>query len=228
MFTLGIDTATRVGSIGIVEDGKPLAEITLNIDVTHSERLLSSIDFLLKSLKLEIKDIDLVAYAKGPGSFTGLRIGLSTVKGIIFSTGKKMVGVSSLEILGMNLYETKYPICPMMDARKNEIYSAIYEFDAKGKLKVFKRESAISPDDLIKSIKKKTIFFGDGARLYHDLIKKRLKSKAIFAPIEFDNARGINVALLGLTKFKRGIVDDLESAVPNYLRKSEAEIHFKG
>lgn len=227
MLVLGIDTSTQIGSIGIIEDENPIAELTLNVNVTHSERLLSSIEFLLKSSRIDIGNVDLIAYAKGPGSFTGLRIGLSTVKGIVFSTGRKMVGVSSLQSLAMNVRYSKHPVCPMIDARKSEVYSATYEFGQTEKMKMIVKERAMSPRDILIGIKRKTNFLGTGARLYKNLIKKKLGKLAVISPPELDISRGINVALLGLELYKKGKWDDIESAIPTYLRKSEAELLFK-
>jgi tRNA threonylcarbamoyladenosine biosynthesis protein TsaB len=227
MITLGIDTSTFIGSAGIIQDDKPLAELSLNVEVTHSERLLSSIETVISSARLKIEDIDLFAYAKGPGSFTGLRIGLSTIKGLAFATGKKIVGVSSLLALAMNARYAKYTVCPMIDARKGEVYTAIYEFGPKDKVKVISKEDAFSPEEVISRIKKKTLIFGTGARIYADVIKRKLKDKVILAPLDFDFPSGISVATLGLHMYKKGKFDDLDSVIPNYLRKSEAELNYK-
>ena len=227
MIVLGIDTSTQIGSIGIIENDNPISELTLNVNVTHSERLLESIDFVLKNSGLELSKVDLLAYSKGPGSFTGLRIGLATIKGLAFASEKKIVGVSSLLVLAMNARYANYPVCPMIDARKSEVYSATFEFGAKGKIKILQKEKTLPPEEVLEGTKKKTLFFGTGARLYSEVIKKRLKDKAIIAPAEFDFPHGISVAMLGLEMYKKGKFDDLDSAIPNYLRKSEAEIHYK-
>jgi len=227
MLTLGIDTSTKTGSIGLVKDDVPISEFTLNIDLTHSERLMSSIDLLLENSGFKIEEIDLFAYSKGPGSFTGLRIGLSTIKGLAFAGDKKIVGVSSLNILASNLQFADYQVCVMMDARKEEVYWALYDCGVKGRLKQIKKESADSPEDLLKKVKRKTIFFGTGARLYEGLIKKKLKTKAHFAPKIMDLPRGINAAYLGLESFKRGKWDKIDTVIPNYMRKSQAEVNYR-
>lgn len=226
MIVLGVDTSTEIGSVGLLKDGSALSELTLNISVTHSERLLSSIDSLLTECGIGIKDVGLMAYAKGPGSFTGLRIGLATIKGLSFSSGAKIAGVSSLKVLARNAMYSSYEICPMIDARKEEVYCAKFD-GSKGVLRIIGKERALSPEDALKGIRKKTLFFGTGARLYKDMIRKRLKGFAVIAPKEYDIPRGINVALLGLESYKKGVFEDLESAVPGYLRRSEAELRFK-
>jgi len=226
MLVLGIDTSTPIGSVGITENDKPLAELTLNVETTHSERLLESIDFLLKNSGVGLSDIELIAYAQGPGSFTGLRIGLATVKGIALSTGKKIIGVSSLKSLAMNFIYSKYPVCTMIDARKNEVYSAIFELsDAKPKM--LGKEIVVDPGDLIRKIRRKTVFVGTGARLYKDLIKKKAGKLALIAPSRMDISRGVNVAALGLENYRRGKTSDLNTALPKYLRKSQAELNYR-
>lgn len=227
MLTLGIDTSTKVGSVALLNERCPLAEATLNIDVTHSERLLCSMDFILKNCAKDINDVDLISYVGGPGSFTGLRIGLSTAKGIGYSLNIPIIGVSSLKSLAMNVPNPGWEVCPMIDARKSEVYAAVYAPTKTGKLKATLKEGAYSPDELIRKIRKKTIFMGSGVRLYKNKIRTRLKSKALFAEEALDLTRGTNVALLGLEAYKRGKREDLDKAVPVYLRKSQAEVNLK-
>ncbi len=226
MLTLGIDTSTKTGSIGLLQD-EIVSEITLNIEKTHSERLMPALDELLSKSGFSIKDIDLISYSEGPGSFTGLRIALAAVKGIAFSTGCKIAAVSSLEALAMNAVISQIDVCPMIDARKDEIYTAVFRTTSREKLKILIKEQASVPYEFIKKIKRKTLFLGSGARRYKDIIKRKLSSKAIFAPEQFDLTRGINVAILGRDKFQRKSLSDVDSAVPNYLRKSQAELNLK-
>ena len=135
MKVLGIDTATMMGSIGLIDDEGAIAEYSLNIRATHSERLMPAIDRLLKDSGIMPKDIDGFAVSIGPGSFTGLRIGLATVKGFAMGCNKPVAAVSTLEALAFNLAYAEYLICPILDARRNEVYAAMFKSDGKGGLK---------------------------------------------------------------------------------------------
>src|SRR5512142_2291842 len=127
MKVLGIDTSTMMGAVGIVDGEELIAELRTNVSVTHSERLMLHVDGLLKSARLTLSDIDGFAVTVGPGSFTGLRIGLAAVKGLAYGTRKPVAGVSTLDVLADNLPYCKYQVCPVLDARKKMVYAAIYK-----------------------------------------------------------------------------------------------------
>src|SRR4030066_1663165 len=173
MKILALETATMAGSIAIVDDEELIAEVKLNINVAHSERLISSIDYLLNASRLSIKDIDAFAVSIGPGSFTGLRIGLSTIKGLSYAAKKPIVPVPTLDAFARRLRFSSYPVCPMLDARKNEVYAALYGCE-NGQCGKIIPETAIAPADLLKDIKGRTIFTGEGAKIYRELIIENL------------------------------------------------------
>lgn len=227
MKILGIDTSTQCGSIGLVDHGKVISEILLNIPVTHSERLLGMIDHLLKEARCPLNAIDGWAISLGPGSFTGLRIGISTVKGLAYATGKPVAGVPSLDVLASQISPTPYLICPILDARKGELYTAFYRYD---KLNQFIRESdyqVLSPEKLVKNIQEKTIFIGSGVANYRDYLKQALPTFTLFTNPSFDLPLGSTVARLGRELLLKGEFLNVATFVPLYIRPSEAEIKWQ-
>ena len=226
MKILAIDTSTPSGSIALLEDDQLIAELTTCIQKTHAERLLPSIKTLLDNIGTKLEHIDGFALAIGPGSFTGLRIGLSTIKGLAWSLKKKVVGISTLEALAMNLPYSDKPVCPMLDARKKEVYAAVYKCN-NNLPECIMPDTALSPDNLINKIKEPTIFLGDGIKVYGNLIKDMLKDTAVIAPAHLWQIKASNIGLLAWKKFKSGNIDSPESIRLNYLRPSEAEIKVR-
>ncbi len=227
MKVLALETATMAGSIAIVDDKDLIGEVKININVAHAERLMNSVDWLLKTSSVSIKEIDAFAISIGPGSFTGLRIGISTVKGFSYATRKPIVPISTLDAFAGTLPFCTYLICPMLDARKNEVYTGLYKWEDDLCRKVIP-ENAISPGDFLKVIKEPTVFMGDGAKKYKNLIIDTLQTNAIFAPAAKMSPSASSVAEIAIEKLKEGITADPVSLTPFYIRKSEAEIHWKG
>ncbi len=224
MKILAIETSTLLGGIAVADDSSGLiAEIRLNVKSTHSERLMTAVDHVLKQSGLDISDMDAFAVAIGPGSFTGLRIGMSTVKGFSYATGKPIVSVPTLEAFAWNFPYSGYPVCPMLDARKNEVYAGIYKWEGNECKKIMP-ETAINPADLLKEIKGMAVFAGDGAKIYKKLIMETLKDNAIFAPPSKMSPSASSVAEIAVEKIRQGIITDPVTLTPFYLRKSEAEI----
>lgn len=227
MKVLGIDTSTLMGSVGIIEDGRPIAQYSLSIEVTHSERLLDTVNTMLKDSRINIDSVDGFAISIGPGSFTGLRIGLGTVKGLCMVTGKQAAGVSTLEALASNLPFCKYTICPVLDARKKEVYTALFKYDENGSIIRVTEDMAVSPEflveNLIARIEGSVVFLGDGVYVYEDLLSKQLNDKALFAPVNCLLPSGLSVARIGMQKLLNGEVLP-PTGVPAYIRKSEAEV----
>jgi len=224
MKILAIETSTMLGGVSVMDDGEGLiAEIRLNVEATHSERLMTVINQALKRSSLEIDGIDLFAISIGPGSFTGLRIGLSTVKGLAFATEKPVVAVPTLEAFAWNFPFSPYPICTMLDARKKEVYAAVFIW--KGE--VFERvlgEVSIKPLELLETLKGPVILTGEGVTLYRDIITDLLGDNALYPAPQHMIPSPSNVAYLGLRKARSGEFSDPTSLVPLYIRKSEAEI----
>ncbi len=214
------------GSVALVDEGELISEHILNIKVTHSERLLPTIDDTLKDAKVRISDIDGFAISIGPGSFTGLRIGASTIKGLAFATGKPVVGIPTLDALAENVLFTDYLVCPILDARKKEVYTAFYKRDEKNTLRKLTTDLAIGPGDLLKRINEKVVFLGDAIDVYGALIRGELQDLALFAPVNLRLPRASNVARLGLDELRKNHTIDLHTFTPSYVRRSEAEENF--
>jgi len=227
MRVLAIETATISGSIAVIEDDTFIGEVRTNIKIAHSERVMTSIEWLLKATNFSVHDIDAFGVSIGPGSFTGLRIGLSTVKGLSYASKKPVVPVPTLDAFARRLRFSSYNICPMLDARKNEVYAGIYSWENNQCRKIMP-ETSISPADLLKEIKERTIFTGDGANIYREFIIEKLGSDAFFASASDMSPSASSVAEIALERLKEGLTADVASLVPFYLRRSEAEINWKG
>ena len=228
MKILAIETSTMLGGIAIMDDLSGLiAEVRLNVKSTHSERLMTEIDHVLKQAELKVSDIDVFAIAIGPGSFTGLRIGLSAVKGFSYATGKPIVSVPTLEALAWNFPYCRHPVCTMLDARKKEVYSALFKWEDGGFTRLID-EISIKVDRVLEDIKlfsdKRVVFTGEGAILYRDKIIEVMGNKAIFASPEKIVPSPANVASIGIKKAIKGEFSEPVSLVPFYIRRSEAEL----
>jgi tRNA threonylcarbamoyladenosine biosynthesis protein TsaB len=224
MKVLAIETSTMLGGVAIMDERQGfVAEIRLNVKATHSERLMAVIDEVLKRSSLEIGGIDLFAISIGPGSFTGLRIGLSTVKGLAFATGKPVASVPTLEALAWNFPFSPYPVCTMLDARKKEVYAAVFKWK-DGAFERVLREVSVKPIELLKTLKGPVVFTGEGVLLYRDTITAAFGDDALYAAPQHMTPSPSNVAHLGLIKASSGDLSDPLSLVPLYVRKSEAEI----
>ena len=228
MRILGIETSTYSGSIAVLGEEGILGEYFFNVGPTHTEKLVPSIDWLLCELGMEKTDLTGVAVSLGPGSFTSLRVGISTAKGICFSLGIPLIGISSLKTLAMNLPFASCDICPVIDARKGEVFTALFRSD-NGKLQRKLEDMVVSPEKLVEIIKEKTIFIGDGALLYKDFLEDNLRGDIMFSPLNMNFPRASSVALSEIGKFEEDRdnnyeCDELMNLAPRYLRKSEAEI----
>jgi tRNA threonylcarbamoyladenosine biosynthesis protein TsaB len=228
MKILAIETATVAGSIAITDDIEGLiGEVRIDVNIAHAERLMPSIEWLLKSSQLTINEIDAFALSIGPGSFTGLRIGLSTAKGLAFATGKPIIPVPTLDALARTLTYCSHLICPILDARKNEVYAALYKWEGTECEKV-EQERAVDPEKLFDMINEPVVLMGDGTKKYKQLIIDKLGNNAIFAPPSRMSPSAATVAELAEEKFRNGITSDPVTLAPFYIRKSEAEINWKG
>jgi tRNA threonylcarbamoyladenosine biosynthesis protein TsaB len=223
MVVLGIETSSLHGGVALVGERGLIGEYVLNIEVTYSERLLPAIDRLLADAGLTVPDLGGLAVAIGPGSFTGLRIGLSTAKGLAAASGTRLVGVPTLRALAWGLPFSRHPICPILDARKGEVYCALFRW-TEGGLAQEMEDAALAPEALAARIAEPTIFVGDGAALHAPVLSEALGPRALFAPAALAGARPAAVAALGRERLLRGERDDPAALVPRYLRPSEAEL----
>ena len=226
MLILGIETSTKTGSVAVLNEENLVAQYTLNIEITHSERLMATVDRMLEDSAIAITDIDGFAVSIGPGSFTGLRVGLSTVKGLAFVTKKPVAAVPTLRALAWNLSQAAYPVCPLLDARKNEVYAALYEFHDADLVQVME-EKAISIAGLRTRITGKTLFTGEASRIYRKQIEETLGDRAWFAPVSACYPSAASVAEIGLSMIRNGETAEPDSLIPLYIRRPEAEVAWE-
>jgi tRNA threonylcarbamoyladenosine biosynthesis protein TsaB len=227
MRILAVDTSTTTASVALISNSDVVAEIFMNLGVNHSCILLPAVEEICNMSRLELKDMDLFVCTIGPGSFTGVRIGLSTVKGFALSTGKPVVAVSTLEALALNLSGSPYMVCPMLDARKQHVYTALYRMDDQQGLEVITDERDTEINLFLQSVKDEVICVGEGAVKYAGIIREVLQHKVSFAAGIHNHVRASTAGLLGEKKFLKGEQADFVHLVPKYLRLSEAEIRMK-
>ncbi|MBN2428980.1 MAG: tRNA (adenosine(37)-N6)-threonylcarbamoyltransferase complex dimerization subunit type 1 TsaB [Deltaproteobacteria bacterium] len=220
---MAIDTATPSSSVAVFHEDRLEGEVVLNISRHHTETLMGSIEYLLQSLSLDIHDMDFFAAVVGPGSFTGLRVGVATVKGLALAAGRPTVGVSALQMLAMQLPFCRLPVCAMLDARKKEVYAGL--FDCAGEFPQLLHEEVVRPPErILAELDADTVFIGTGAEVYGELIKEVLGDQALFVPAFLNCPRASHAAVLALRDFKRGRAIPPEKLIPHYIRPSEAEI----
>ena len=227
MKILAFDTATKSCSVALTDQAAILAEITLVNADTHSLHLNSLIREVCKMARIELNDIDGYAVTRGPGSFTGLRIGISTAIGLAQASSKPICGVSTLHALANQAVTSAKIVCPMIDARRGEVYFACFSKEGQYRLTCYGTEQVLKPHDAITGIKEPCIFIGNGATLYQADIKNVLGDKAEIAPQVHNTIRASNVAWLAHQRLLRGDMDDITCFAPIYLRKSDAERNNK-
>jgi tRNA threonylcarbamoyladenosine biosynthesis protein TsaB len=231
MKILSIDTTTMMGSVALSDGNTLIADEQHGIRSTHSERLISSIDQLLDVAGWNTDMVEGIAVAVGPGSFTGLRIGLATAKGMSLAMGCPLVGVSSLECLALNARGADLDVVSLIDARRGELYAAVYSVDWSGKLVSEVGECVMPPEALVEKLKNidgELVLVGDGVDRYADLLKASLGDKVYMPGGLYSFPRAHNIAILAADRFARGDFDELSGVTPNYIRRSDAEIGFKG
>lgn len=226
MKILAVDTASKSCSVAVLDENSVISEFTVNHKDTHSRFLMGTIRHTLDVCRLAITDLDGFAVTIGPGSFTGLRIGLSAVKGLALATGKPVVGVSSLEALAFQVAEADKLICPMLDARRHEVYTACYRFRGPD-IEIEQAPRAISPDKAVEDITVPCIMVGDGSVFYQDVIRDALGPLVFFADPTRHLIRACSVGRIAMQKFKTNETDDPAQIKPIYLRKSDAEKNLK-
>lgn len=223
MKVLGLDTSTLMTTCAVIDEGRLLGEYSLSQDMSHSEKLVPMIKEMLDSVSLKIKDIDLFAVSIGPGSFTGLRIGMATIKAFAHLADKPVVGISTLEALAYNLPFNKI-VVPMIDARRNRVYTGIYTWE-DGILKTIKEPDVIEITELLSILEdyESLVVNGNGATMHKDLIRETLKEKVKFSTAGQNACKAASICELAMVKYKEGIVDDYFTMAPDYLRESQAQ-----
>jgi tRNA threonylcarbamoyladenosine biosynthesis protein TsaB len=213
--------------VAVVAEHQLLSETVVNRNETHSKHLMQVIVESLKTARVSLKQLDGIAVTSGPGSFTGLRIGISTAKGLARAIGIPLVGISSLHALACQAAEPGTLVCPMIDARKSEVYHAGYR-KIGSTLMLQRDEGVAAPSTVLAEIDEPCLFVGDGAVLYRDLIAEKLGVKAFFASPHQQMLHASTIARMSISRFRSNDVGPLASFVPRYIRKSDAELHRKG
>lgn len=225
MRILALDSSGLVASVAIASEEALLAEYTINYKKTHSQTLLPMLDEIIRMADLDISDIDAIAVSAGPGSFTGLRIGSATAKGLGLALDKPIIPIPTVDGLAYNLYGTDKMVCPIMDARRDQVYTGLYEF-IDDRLNVISPQKALSIDELVEEINqigRETIFLGDGVPIHRERIENKMKNDYEFAPIHMNRQRAGAIAALGLQYYRLGQVESADQHQPVYLRMSQAE-----
>ena len=225
MKILGIDSSGLVASVAVVEDGQMLAEYTINYKKTHSQTLVPMLDEIKNMTELDLTTIDAIAVAAGPGSFTGLRIGSATAKGLGLALDKPLVPVPTLDGLAMNAWGTDRLVCPIMDARREQVYTGLYRFE-EGRLKVVRNGSPMAVTELsaiLNEMGEAVLFLGDGVPVYREVLDKELAVDHTYAPAHMARQRAGALAVLAMEYYKEGRIETAAEHKPEYMRKSQAE-----
>ncbi len=225
MKILGIDSSGLVASVAMACDDVIVAEFTVNNKQTHSQTLLPMLEQVMRFSGVELEGIDGIAVAAGPGSFTGLRIGASTAKGLGLALDKPIISVPTIEGMAYQMAEAEGIICPIMDARRNQVYTGIYEMKGQ-ELHVLHEQFAVDIHELLQELQqynKKVHFLGDGVPVYRNIIETGYKGEFSFAPAHMSRQRAASIAVLGQKYFEEGRVESAAAHKPVYLRKSQAE-----
>ena len=229
MKILALDSSSLTASVAVVEDDITIAEYTVNYKKTHSQTLLPMLDEIIKMTEQDLQDVDAIALAAGPGSFTGLRIGSATVKGLAEALNKPVISVPTVDGLAGNLYGTDKVVCPLMDARRNQTYTGLYEFVKKDdayEMHCIKEQCAVDLMEILEAVNelgREVIFLGDGVPVFKESIKQQLSVPFSFAPNTCNRQRAAVIGWLGMQMFKQGRYETAVSHAPEYLRLSQAE-----
>lgn len=240
MKILAIDSSGLVASVAVAEDDTLIAEYTTNYKKTHSQTLLPMLEEVKKMIELDLTSVDAIAVSAGPGSFTGLRIGSATAKGLGLALNKPIIGVPTVDALAMNVYGTEQIVCPLMDARRNQVYTGIYRFlpketaQAAPSLEVDYQLDILEPQCVVpvETIAEKlnalpqdacVVFLGDGVPVFREKLAALMRRPYTFAPALCNRQRASAVAVLAQTYARLGKMESADAHVPEYLRPSQAE-----
>ncbi|MCI8484098.1 MAG: tRNA (adenosine(37)-N6)-threonylcarbamoyltransferase complex dimerization subunit type 1 TsaB [Lachnospiraceae bacterium] len=225
MKILGLDSSGLVASAAIVENDNLLAEYTVNYKKTHSQTLLPMLDAIAEMIELDMETIDAIAIAGGPGSFTGLRIGSATAKGLGLALQKPLIQVPTVDGLAYNLWGSRDMVCPLMDARRNQTYTGLYEFTENG-MEVLLEQCAVGICEIIEKINgwnRSVVFLGDGVSVFRSFIEENCQVPFSFAPAHLNKQRAGAVAALASVYYEKGKIETAAEHRPEYLRLSQAE-----
>ena len=236
MRVLAIDSSGLTATVAIVEDDQTIAEYTTNYKKTHSQTLLPMIDEMVRMVDADLKEIDAIAVAGGPGSFTGLRIGSATAKGLGLALDKPLIHVPTVDAMAYSMYGCEDIICPIMDARRKQVYTGLYSFSHKKNgdgglydepvFQVLRMQMAVPVEELIRHLnvyRRRDVFLGDGVTVYKEMLAEGLKVPYSFAPSFMNRQRAAAVGALGIRYYEAGRYEAAAEFKPEYLRKSQAE-----
>ncbi|MGL4361815.1 MAG: tRNA (adenosine(37)-N6)-threonylcarbamoyltransferase complex dimerization subunit type 1 TsaB [Cellulosilyticaceae bacterium] len=225
MNIIALDASGVAGSVAYFSEGKLVGEYYVCHKLTHSQTIMPMLEDMKKLIGFDLKDVDVIATTSGPGSFTGIRIGVSTAKAMAMALEVPIVGISTLDVMAHNVTFTESIICPIMDARRQQVYTACYQWQ-KGKMVRLTDHLGMMIDELLEHLKtydKSVIFVGDGVSVFEKTIKEALGERALFVPSYMMMQRASVVAHLAAIAFEKGEAVDADEFVPDYLRKSQAE-----
>ncbi len=234
MKILALDSSGLVASVAVVTEEQLVGEYTINYKKTHSQTLLPMIDVMFEQLDMDIAEIDAIAVAGGPGSFTGLRIGAATAKGLGLALDKPVVHIKTVEGMAYQMYGVEGVICPIMDARRSQVYTGIYAFDLDGELSgeadrgfhIIEDQMAVSIEELVEKLNylgQTVTFLGDGVPVHRQYIEENLLVPFFFAPTHCNCQNAAAIGSLAVTYYEQGKIETAEAFQPDYLRVSQAE-----
>ena len=225
MKLLALESSGLVASVAVTEGGNLLGEYTMNYKKTHSQTLLPMLQALTEMIELDMNTIDAIAVSKGPGSFTGLRIGSATAKGLGLALDKPIVPVPTIDAMAYNLWGTDKLICPMMDARRQQTYTGLYEF-VDGELQTVLPQCAVDISEIVEKINelgRPVVVLGDGVPVFEAYLQDNCKVPYEVAPATCNRQRAASVAALAEKLYQEGVVEPAAEHKPDYLRLSQAE-----
>lgn len=225
MRILALDSSGMTASVAVVDEDRLLAEYTVDYKKTHSQTLLPMLDTIAKMVELDLDSLDAIAVAGGPGSFTGLRIGSATAKGLGLALDKPLIHIPTVDALAYNLYGSDSLICPMMDARRKQVYTGIYHFEGE-RLIADMEQTAEAVDKLVEQVNgfgHRVIFLGDGVPVYEEILREKITVPFSFAPAHRNRQSAASVGTLALQYLKEGRTETAAEHKPDYLRLSQAE-----
>lgn len=225
MKILALDSSGLVASVAVTEDDNLLGEYTINYKKTHSQTLLPMLVEVAKMIELDLKTVDAIAVSAGPGSFTGLRIGSATAKGLALALDKKIVSVPTVDALAYNIWNCTDVICPLMDARRQQTYTGLYMFE-DGRMQTLLPQCVVQIEEIINKVNdmgKPVVFLGDGVPVFADFIAHHCKVPYQYAPAHCNKQRAASVAALGAILYGEGKAEPAAEHKPDYLRLSQAE-----
>ncbi len=226
---LAIESSGLVASAAIATETTLLAEYTVNFKKTHSQTLLPMVEEIVSMLGIDLKDLDAIAVAEGPGSFTGLRIGCATAKGLGLALNKPIIPVPTTQGIAVNVYGTEGILCPLMDAKRNQVYTGLYRYNKEGFI-VVEDQMAISIEEIVEKVNKlgeSVTYLGDGVEVFASILSEKTTVPFSFAPMHCSKQRAGALAMRAIQLYHAGIVQTAAEHEPNYLRLSQAERELK-